>query len=262
MSQAILTTERLAVGYRQGKTATIVAHDISLSLHAGELVALLGSNGAGKSTLLRTLSGVQQPIDGRVCINSKPLSDYSQHDRSRLISIVYTDRTLAGALTVTELVALGRQPHTGFFGRLDSTDRQVVANALNAVGIAHKADCYVATLSDGERQKAMIARALAQETPIIILDEPTTFLDAVSRIETMTLLDDLARNHGKAIVLSTHDIHSALSFASRLWLLGHDGTIIEGDTQTLIHNDSINNTFASDSIRFDPVTLDFIAHRD
>ena len=262
MSQAILTTNHLAIGYRHGKTTTVVAHDISLSLHAGELVALLGSNGAGKSTLLRTLSGVQQPIDGCVCINDKPLSDYSQHARSRLISIVYTDRTLAGALTVTELVALGRQPHTGFFGRLDSTDRQSVANALNAVGIAHKSNCYVATLSDGERQKAMIARALAQETPIIILDEPTTFLDAISRIETMTLLDDLARKHDKAIVLSTHDINTALSYASHLWLLHRDGTISAGDTETLIADGSVNNTFASDNISFDPVTRNFIAHRD
>lgn len=262
MSQAILTTHNLAIGYRHGKTTTVVARDISLSLHSGELVALLGSNGAGKSTLLRTISGVQQPIDGCVCINGKPLSDYPQHARSRLISIVYTDRTLAGALTVTELVALGRQPHTGFFGRLDSTDRQSVADALNAVGIAHKADCYVATLSDGERQKAMIARALAQETPIIILDEPTTFLDAISRIETMTLLDNLARDHNKAIVLSSHDIHSALSYASRLWLLHHDGNIIEGNTETLIRDGSINRTFASGAIRFDPVSLDFISHRD
>lgn len=262
MSQAILSTHNLAVGYRHGKSSTVVARDISLSLHAGELVALLGSNGAGKSTLLRTLSGVQPPLDGNIYIDSKPLSGYSQQARSRLISIVYTDRTLAGALTVTELVALGRQPHTGFFGRLAASDRQAVVDALEAVGIAHKADCYVATLSDGERQKAMIARALAQATPIIILDEPTTFLDAISRIETMTLLDNLARNHGKAIVLSTHDIHSALSYASRLWLLYHNGTIIEGNSETLIHNGSIDDAFAADNIRFDPVTLDFIAHRN
>ena len=126
MPNPILSTERLTIGYRHGKSVKRVARDLSLSLHAGELVALLGSNGAGKSTLLRTLSGVQQPLSGSVIIDGKPLGEYSQRSRSRLISIVYTDRTLAGALTVTELVALGRQPYTGFFGRLDERDRDIV----------------------------------------------------------------------------------------------------------------------------------------
>lgn len=261
MPNPILSTERLTIGYRHGKSVKRVARDLSLSLHAGELVALLGSNGAGKSTLLRTLSGVQQPLFGSVIIDGKPLGEYSQRSRSRLISIVYTDRTLAGALTVTELVALGRQPYTGFFGRLDERDRDIVNEALKAVGIAHKAGDYVATLSDGERQKTMIARALAQEAPIIILDEPTTFLDVTSRIETMCLLDDLARNHGKAIVLSTHDINSALTYASRLWLLTRDGSITQGDTETLIDDGSLNATFASDSITFDSSTRNFISTR-
>lgn len=257
--QPILSAENLSVGYRNGRTLTVVASGISLSLRRGELVALLGANGTGKSTLLRTLSGVQPPLSGSVLIDGQSLAAISQRRRSRLISIVYTDRTLAGALTVTELVSLGRQPYTGFFGRLDRDDLQIVEQALEAVGIAHKAADYVATLSDGERQKAMIARALAQEAPIIILDEPTTFLDVASRLDTMTLLSQLASRHDKAIVLSTHDISAALTYASRLWLLDRSGVITEGPTDCLIADGSLNAAFASERITFSPTLRDFVA---
>ena len=257
MAQAMLSTNDLTVGYRNGKRVAEVLKHLNLSLYAGELVCLLGANGIGKSTLLRTISGVQSPLSGMIEIKDCDLTAYSSKELSRLVGIVYTDRTLAGALTVEELVSLGRQPYTGFFGRLDEDDRQVVADAIESVGMSHKAHDYVATLSDGERQKAMIARALAQETPIIILDEPTAFLDVASRIETMQLLRNLAQSQQKAVLLSTHDVGLSLPLTDRLWLVTNDATVIEGTTQQFIENGALNDLFPNRNVAFDTSVMDF-----
>ena len=257
MAKAMLSTIDLAVGYRNGKRVTEVLTHLDVSLYAGELVCLLGANGIGKSTLLRTISGVQPALRGTIEINGRDLTDYSSKELSKLIGIVYTDRTLAGALTVEELVSLGRQPYTGFFGRLDADDRQVVADAIESVGMSHKTHDYVATLSDGERQKAMIARALAQETPIIILDEPTAFLDVASRIETMQLLRQLAQSQQKAVLLSTHDVGLSLPLTDRLWLVTADSTVVEGTTSQFISDGALNNLFPGRSIAFDSSVMDF-----
>ena len=253
----MLSTIDLAVGYRNGKRVTEVLTHLDVSLYAGELVCLLGANGIGKSTLLRTISGVQPALKGTIEINGRDLTDYSSKELSKLIGIVYTDRTLAGALTVEELVSLGRQPYTGFFGRLDADDRQVVADAIESVGMSHKTHDYVATLSDGERQKAMIARALAQETPIIILDEPTAFLDVASRIETMQLLRQLAQSQQKAVLLSTHDVGLSLPLTDRLWLVTADSTVVEGTTSQFISDGTLNNLFPGRNVAFDSSVMDF-----
>ena len=257
MAQVMLSTIDLAVGYRNGKRVTEVLTHLDVSLYAGELVCLLGANGIGKSTLLRTISGVQPALRGTIEINGRDLTDYSSKELSKLIGIVYTDRTLAGALTVEELVSLGRQPYTGFFGRLDDEDRQVVADAIESVGMSHKTHDYVATLSDGERQKAMIARALAQETPIIILDEPTAFLDVASRIETMQLLRQLAQSQQKAVLLSTHDVGLSLPLTDRLWLVTADSTVVEGTTSQFISDGTLNNLFLGRNVAFDSSVMDF-----
>lgn len=257
MSQAILSTIDLTVGYRNGKHVNEVLEHLNVSLYAGELVCLLGSNGIGKSTLLRTISGVQSALKGVVEVNGRDLATYSSKELSKLIGIVYTDRTLAGALTVEELVSLGRQPYTGFFGRLDADDRCVVMQSIEAVGMNHKLHDYVATLSDGERQKAMIARALAQETPIIILDEPTAFLDVASRIETMQLLRQLAQSQQKAVLLSTHDVGFSLPLTDRLWLVTAHSTVVEGKTEQLIADGTLNSLFPNRNVAFDPKVMDF-----
>ena len=253
----MLSTKDLTVGYRNGNRVTEVLEHLNVSLYAGELVCLLGANGIGKSTLLRTVSGVQPALKGCIEINGRDLTTYSSRELSKLIGIVYTDRTLAGALTVEELVSLGRQPYTGFFGRLDSDDRKIVSNAIEAVGMTHKSCDYVATLSDGERQKTMIARALAQETPIIILDEPTAFLDVASRIETMQLLRQLAQSQQKAILLSTHDVGLSLPLTDRLWLVTSDSSVIEGTTEQLIADGTLNNLFPNRNVAFDSTVMDF-----
>ena len=181
----------------------------------------------------------------------KPLAKYSEKERSRTIGVVLTDRTFAGGLTVYELVGLGRQPHTGFFGRLTKEDKRIIEEAMENVGIAHKARNYTAELSDGERQKVMIAKALVQECPLILLDEPTAFLDVVSRIEIMHLLHRLAQEQNKAILLSTHDIEQALVLSDRLWLLSRQKGLKCGVTEDIILTHQMEDLFPSKNISFD-----------
>ena len=253
----ILKTNNLAVGYRNGKQQVTLLSGLNLSLERGKLVALLGQNGAGKSTLLRALTCDERPIDGTIEANGKNLLDMPQRERSRLLGLVSTERIQAGALTVTELVGLGRQPHTGFLGRLDEEDHAIVRQSMADAGIIGKANEYVASLSDGERQKAMIARALAQQTPIIILDEPTAFLDVASRIETMRLLQTLAHERDKAVLLSSHDISQSLMLADELWLITTDRQVITGTTQELITDGVMNRLFSNRDIYFNPTILDY-----
>jgi iron complex transport system ATP-binding protein len=253
----ILTTENLAVGYRNGKHQVTLLKGLNLCLEKGRLVALLGQNGAGKSTLLRAITADERPLDGTISVNGKNLLEMSQKDRSRLIGLVSTERIQAGALTVTELVGLGRQPHTGFLGRLDAEDHEIVRQAMTDAGIIDKANEYMASLSDGERQKAMIARALAQQTPIIILDEPTAFLDVASRIETMRLLQTLAHDRGKAVLLSSHDISQSLMLADELWLITTDRQVLTGTTRQLVADGAMDRLFANRDIRFNSNILDY-----
>ena len=253
----IFTTHDLAVGYRKGKNTVTLLRGLNLVLEKGKLVALLGQNGAGKSTMLRALTSDEPPLNGSIEVDGKNLMDLSQKDRSRLIGLVSTERIQAGALTVTELVGLGRQPHTGFLGRLDDEDREIIRQSMADAGIIGKADDYVASLSDGERQKAMIARALAQQTPIIILDEPTAFLDVASRIETMRLLQTLAHNRGKAVLLSSHDISQSLMLADELWLITTDRQVITGTTTELVADGAMNRLFTNKSIHFNNQILDY-----
>ena len=253
----IFITRDLAVGYRNGKSSVTLLKDLNLSLEKGKLVALLGQNGAGKSTLLRALTCDERPLAGSIDVDGRNLLEMSQKEHSRLIGLVSTERIQAGALTVTELVGLGRQPHTGFLGRLDDEDRAIVRQAMVDSGIIGKADEYIASLSDGERQKAMIAKALAQETPIIILDEPTAFLDVASRIETMRLLQTLAHDRGKAVLLSSHDISQSLMLADELWLITTDRQVVTGSTRQLVADGAMDHLFDNRSIHFNPQILDY-----
>lgn len=253
-SQPVISARHLDIGYHIGRHETKCVHKgLSLTLYAGELTCLLGANGAGKSTLLRTLSGAQPPLAGEIMINDMPLKSIDRHKLSRTIGVVLTDKTAIGGLTIGEVVALGRQPHTGFFGRLSSHDHKVVNEAMDACGIIDKKERYMASLSDGERQKVMIAKALAQECPIVLLDEPTAFLDIVSRIEVMSLLHRIAIEHQRAILLSTHDIEQALVLSDRLWLLSREEGLTSGVTEDLILSGKLDHLFPHSDIHFDPL---------
>ena len=249
--KVVIQGKDLSIGYRTGKQVKIVHQHLDFELRAGELTCLLGANGAGKSTLLRTLSASQPSLGGELRMLDKPVSEYTEKERSRTIGVVLTDKTFTGGLSVYELVALGRQPHTGFFGRLQKEDKRIVQEAMEQVGIAHKARNYTAELSDGERQKVMIAKALVQECPLILLDEPTAFLDVVSRIEIMHLLHQLAIEQNKAILLSTHDIEQALVLSDKLWLLTKGEGLQCGVTEDIILNHRMDSLFPHRDIRFD-----------
>lgn len=262
MKPGIITASTLSIGYRQGRQGLrYVQESLDFTLEAGSLTCLLGPNGAGKSTLLRTLGGTQKPLAGEALLEGKPIDRYSEKELSRQIGLVLTDKTYAGGLRVQELVALGRQPYSGFFGRLDAEDDAIVEAALAQTGIAHKSESYIAELSDGERQKVMIAKALAQECPVILLDEPTAFLDVVSRIEIMNLLHGLARQ-GKTILLSTHDIEQALLLADQLWLLSQENGLMCGTTEDLILRGDMDRLFKRGNIAFDSMSGSFRMDND
>lgn len=254
---ALLGTTALSVGYRKGNLVTTILSGLDLELKCGTVVALVGANGIGKSTLLRTITGDQPSLSGTVLIDGTPIHEIGRKQMSLLMSIVTTERTHTGGLTVRELVSLGRQPYTGFLGILDRNDRRVINEAMKAAGISHKAHSYVAELSDGERQKAMIAKALAQETPIIILDEPTAFLDVESRMETMLLLYRLAHDRNKAVLLSSHDLSQSMMLADELWLVTHDRRLLTGCTEDLALSGAMDSIFSSENVRFDLLQGDF-----
>ena len=204
---AVLDAERLSVGYRRlRRTSHVVAADLEFGVDEGEFVCLLGPNGAGKSTLLRTLAGLQPALEGTVRLRGAELRSLSREERARTLAIVLTERIVSGLMTARGVVQLGRHPHTGWSGRLAPADTAIVDAAMETVGASPWASRPIAELSDGERQRVMIARALAQEPRVLLLDEPTAFLDAPRRIELFGLLRTLARERGIGVVASTHDV--------------------------------------------------------
>lgn len=254
----ILQTHDLTIGYRHGrKQPRIVAEALNVALRQGELVCLLGPNGAGKSTLLRTMAGLQPPLHGRITLHGKYLNHLTPAQIARHLSIVLTERIDAGAMTAYGLVALGRHPYTNWTGQLTEPDEAVVRWALTAVGAADLAGRQINNLSDGERQKVMIARALAQEPSLILLDEPTAYLDLPRRVETMRILRQLTRQEGRAILLSTHDLDLALRTADQLWLMTADGSLQTGVPEDLVLSGAFGRTFPGDGVAFDLQTGSF-----
>lgn len=244
MHKPVLQTRELTIGYPCKRGATKpVASAINVHLIAGELVCLLGPNGAGKSTLMRTLIGLQEPLSGRVQLMDQDLDDFAPSELARLVSLVLTERIDAGNLSAYALVALGRHPYTHFSGRLRPEDERVVRWAIEAVGARELAARSVNELSDGERQRIMIARALAQEPELLLLDEPTAFLDLPRRVETMRLLRQLAHETQRSILLSTHDLDLALRIADRVWLLSQDGTLHQGAPEDLVLSGAFQRAF-------------------
>ncbi len=251
MPTHVLALEHLVAGYAVPRQpARRVVGPVDLTLRAGELACLLGPNGAGKSTLLRTLAGMQAPVEGAVRLRGDDVHTLAPRDLARQLSVVLTERVTAGLLTVYELVALGRHPYTDWTGRLRDDDHAVVERALRSVGADTLAHRLVAELSDGERQKCMVARALAQEPSVMILDEITAFLDLPRRVEVMRTLARLAHEHSCAILLSTHDLELALHTADTLWVL-HEGRILAGPPEVLVLDGTFEHAFAADGLEFD-----------
>lgn len=262
MSPATIQLHDLRIGYRGKHHIYPVASDLNASLYSGRLTCLLGANGVGKSTLLRTLSAFLSPLNGTITLLGKPLGQYTDKELARTLSVVLTERIDIPDLRVTDVVALGRTPYTGFLGGLNATDEEHVRSALEATGIPHLAQRKLHTLSDGERQKTMIAKALAQDTPLIFLDEPTAFLDYPSKVEMMQLLHRLSHSMQKTIFLSTHDLDLALQLADCVWLLDAEGHLTTGLPESLILDGTLPRFFCSEGIHFDPTTGHFsVIHR-
>ncbi len=243
-----------AINLTVGYPGRAVVSGISRLLPEGALTVLVGANGSGKSTLLRTLTGAQPPLHGRVELDGRDIASYKAARLARHLSLVLTDRMGGGGLLVEELVSIGRHPYSGFLGRMSADDRRAVRNAIRLVGLDDKAGAFVASLSDGERQKAMIARAIAQDTDLIVLDEPTSFLDVSSRFEIMDLLGRLAAEEGKTVLLSTHDIAPAISVATNIWAISQ-GQLVSGPIEQLEQSGALNQVYRG--VEFDPTAKDF-----
>ena len=274
MNNETIQLRNLSIGYQTKHSVKTVAEGINGSIRSGELTCLLGANGVGKSTLLRTLSAFQPAIRGEIFISTneeggtrKEISSLSDKELSKLIGVVLTEKPDVKNMSVRELVSLGRSPYTGFWGTYTDEDLRIVDEAIEMVGITDLSHRPVHTLSDGERQKVMIAKALAQQTPVIFLDEPTAFLDYPSKVEVLQLLRRISREAGKTIFLSTHDVELALQLADTIWLMrrqesggrsqeaGGGSPVTIGSPQELAASGDLGRFIERQNIVFDKETL-------
>ncbi len=249
---AVLTAHNLTIGYRQRNLPEkVVADKLSVSLMPNELVCLLGPNGSGKTTLLRTLAGMLPAINGKVELLGDDITQLPPRTLARRLSVVLTDQVNVGNLSAYDLVSLGRYPHTNWLGSLTGDDEAIIRQSIAAVGAEGLANRDITELSDGERQKVMIARALAQASQVMMLDEPTAFLDLPHRVEVMQILRDLAWTTGSAVLLSTHDLDLALRSADRIWLIDGDGQLHIGAPEDLILSGAFQHVFRGRGVEFD-----------
>lgn len=253
---SVIKSVDLQIGYRHKSVLSSVAQSINFDVRSGELVAVVGTNGIGKSTLLRTLAGIQPRLSGEIFLNTRTLSSYKPYQLAKELSIVLTEGIPTKNLSVSEVVALGRQPYTNWIGNLSAKDIQVVKTILNDTGlkdIQHK-KCY--QLSDGQFQRVMIARALAQDTSLIILDEPTTHLDIYHKAYVLKMLKNIVKTTTKSIVFSTHEIALALQLCDKILIVQKEKSTF-GTPSELIRQGSFSDLFESDLISFDPQTASF-----
>ena len=235
----ILKTSSLSIGYDK-KT---VVSDINVTLNEGDIIALVGPNGAGKSTLFKTFSTHIKPVGGKIELFGKDLMSYTPKERAKMLGIVLTERPDDMFLKVSDVVAAGRYPYTGMFGKLNENDEKEIKVSLELVGVNNLTDRVFNTLSDGEKQKVMIAKAIAQNTPVIMLDEPTAFLDYPSKIELFSLLKKLAKEQKKAILFSSHDLELLLRYTDNLWIIAKNKPFVAGNSADLLRNGIIKNYF-------------------
>jgi len=253
----------IGFGKRKGREKSLTG-PVSTTAFSGELIAVMGRNGCGKSTLLRTIAGLMDALQGEIHILGIALADYSRKELARIMGYVSTEVVRVPGLTVERLVALGRYPHTNWMGKLDSADLKVIEHALDLTSLQALRDRDLDELSDGERQRAMIARTLAQDTQILILDEPTAFLDLSHRYEIIDLLGNLALYQGKTVIYSTHDLQIALQQADKIWLI-HQQEMLEGAPEDLVLSgrlsDALRQTGSGTEIKMDPQTGEFAVKR-
>lgn len=253
----ILTTSNLCVGYSFKKEIKTIASNINLNLKKGELIALIGANGIGKSTLLRTLIGIQPPLSGNVILNGKNITDYDSISFAQNLSVVLTEKLPPSNLTVFEIIALGRQPYTNWLGNLSENDISKINEAMELTQITSLAEKKHYEISDGQLQNVLVARALAQDTPLIILDEPTTHLDLLHKVSLFKLLKKLAKETNKCILFSTHDIDMAIQISDEMIIMTNEN-VVQDQPCNFISKGNFNTLFKDEHIAFDSEKGKFI----
>jgi iron complex transport system ATP-binding protein len=256
-----ITVSDLSVGYKKGKRFVAIKEGINVSAHSGELIALIGSNGIGKSTLLRTLTGFQKALGGEILLNDRKLSSFPIKELARVLSFVSTEAIRVQNLRVWELLSMGRYPYTNLIGTLTEVDNKIIKRAIQQVGLTGYEDRMIDQISDGERQRAMIARTLVQDTPLIILDEPTAFLDIRNRYEIIHLLHNFVKNENKTVLFSTHDLNISTSEVDKIWLM-LDDKVVEGAPEDLILAGNFDQMFHSDKVYFNSESGDFMLRKN
>ena len=245
----ILSLESLKIGYVAGRNETVLLPPLNASADGGELIAVIGRNGIGKSTLLRTLTGLQKPLGGEIFYDGKSIREYSRMELAQKVGYISTEIVKVSNMTVYDLVALGRFPHTNWIGKIEKKDDEAILDAIEKTAMSSFSRKLISELSDGERQKAMIARILAQDSGIMIMDEPTAFLDIAGKYEIFHLLHKLSTYNNKTIIFSTHDLQMAISQSDKIWLI-LDNQLIEGAPEDLMLSGAFDNLFHSSSVEF------------
>ncbi|MFV0247336.1 MAG: ABC transporter ATP-binding protein [Tenacibaculum sp.] len=256
-----LKTHNLTIGYKTKKQRFCIASGINLQIDKGKLVAVLGRNGAGKSTLLRTLSKVQKPIKGSIVINNKDIKEFTPRQLATCLSVVLTEKLPESQLTVFELIALGRQPYTNWMDKLNQKHLKKIIQAAEQTNVAHLKNKRFCNLSDGQLQRVLIARALAQDTEIIILDEPTAHLDMHHSIKVFSLLKELVKNTQKTIIMSTHELNLAIQLADKL-ILFSETKIHTGTPKKLIEQGAFDSLFPKELILFNKTLKQFVVKKN
>jgi len=245
----ILSLDSLKIGYASGRHENVLLPPLNACANKGELIAVIGRNGIGKSTLLRTLTGLQPALGGEIFYSGKNIRDYSRMDLAQKVGYISTEIVKVSNMSVYDLVALGRFPHTNWIGKIDTKNHEVIMDAIEKTSMSGFYNRFVSELSDGERQRAMIARILAQDTGIMVMDEPTAFLDIGSKYEILHLMHVLSHKSKKTIIFSTHDLHMAISQSDKIWLI-LDNKLIEGAPEDLMIERAFDHLFDSSPVQF------------
>lgn len=247
----IIDIQNVQTGYKNKNASKVVSKDLNLKLYKGELVSLLGPNGCGKSTLMRSIAGLQPLLSGNIFINDTNIQEVSSKERAKYLSLVLTDRIVASNLTVFDIVSNGRYPYLNAFGTITAKDKEIIFDSLNLCSLNGWENRLYNDLSDGEKQKVLIARSLAQDTPLMLLDEPTAHLDLPNRVEIMRILQKLAHESNKAILISSHELDLSLQWSDSIWLMNTDGIIYSAIPEEIVLSGKLSDVFCNNHIVFD-----------
>lgn len=259
---SFLKIRNLKIGYQSGGKRVVVQDNLQLTANKGELIALIGRNGCGKSTLLRSMSWLQPILEGNIEIEGEDLSKITPKKRAQLISIVLTDQRAEASFNVRELISIGRDPYTGWLGSLTENDNKIIDQAIEMTNLQGYEDRNIQELSDGERQRVFIARALSQDTPIILLDEPTSHLDLPNRINILLLLQRLARDTNKTIFISTHELETAMQVADKIWLMEKQNGVTVGVPEDMVLEGTFDTVFSHSNYDFDKEYGSFVVKKN